>query len=144
MTLKADVVNPEWENDWKEVISKDFQFDSEYLIRLIVHKLNLMLTYFTKLSETSEEAYEGGAPIDDIIDDLGYACYLGGKILNFDHDSFIDDLWKSYGNPGWLTGEDDSPEFRLWERLSNEIVKSRNDLTKKFFNFIGENIHTWW
>ena len=70
MTLKADVVNPEWENDWKEVVSKDFQFDSEYLIRIIIHKLNLMLTYFTKLSETSEEAYVGGAPIDDIVDDL--------------------------------------------------------------------------
>ena len=143
MTLKADVVNPEWENDWKEVVEKDFQFDSEYLIRIMVHKLNLMLTYFTKQAETGEK-YEGGAPIDDIIDDLSYACYLGDKILHFNIDSFVDDLWKTYGNPNWLTGQDNSPEFRLWERLSNEMVQDRDTLTKKFFNFIGENIHTWW
>lgn len=143
MTLKADVVNPEWENDWKEVVSKDFQFDSEYLIRIIIHKLNLMLTYFTKQAETGEK-YEGGAPIDDIVDDLSYVCYLGDKILHFNTDSFVDDLWKTYGNPNWLTGQDNSPEFRLWERLNNEMVQDRDTLTKKFFNFIGENIHTWW
>ena len=109
----------------------------------MVHKLNLMLTYFTKQAETGEE-YEGGAPIDDIIDDLSYACYLGDKILHFNTDSFIDDLWKTYGNPDWLTGQDNSPEFRLWNRLNNETVQERDNLTKKFFNFIGENIHTWW
>ena len=144
MTLKADVVNPEWENDWKEVVSKDFQFDSEYLIRIMVHKLNLMLTYFIKQAETSEESYVGGADIDDIIDDLGYACYLGNKVLNFNTDPFIDDLWKTYGNPDWLNGKDNSPEFRLWNKLNNETVQDRDTLTKKFFNFIGENIHTWW
>jgi len=126
------ITNDEIRNKWYPVISGDSDKDGDYLIRLIVYKLDWMI----KELELADE------PIEENISQMIKAYELGRKILTYNYGQHADEYFKKNYTVDWF--KDRSSDYYKWIEISQRAVDNRHKDTKEFFNIIGENIHSWW
>lgn len=129
----TDVVNEEWREDWENVIKTDHNYDGEFLIRLITHKLKLLKDYFSK---------EDGCK--EIVESMNTCYELGIKILTFNYGEEADKIFELYGSPKWFFESSEEDKYQLWDKLSEKASKERDSDIKKLFNLLGDNIVNWW
>lgn len=119
----AVATNPTWEEDWKEFIKHDMQWDPGFLFVLIVHKLKLMRKYFdpdkgfTSLCRRS--AKRNCRQIDKALE--------LAAVLN--EDEWLDEATKD------IKDKIENYEMRakLWKQA-----------TRRFFLYIANHYERWW
>ena len=138
-------LNEKWEDRWSQVVATDYDYDSDFLIRIITHKIGLMSEYFRQnsdnlVSKITHEDYN----IKKIIKTLETSHDLGVKILTFNYGEEADKIFEEKGNPQWLIESSEEEDYLEWNRLSNEATETRNKDIEKFFKYIGRHINSWW
>ena len=131
---------------WKDVMDTDHDYDGDFLIRLVTHKLGLMKDYFVSLVQTEDEQRLIGndTNIYKIIKTISNAHELGIKILTFNYGEAADKIFEEKGEPRWLIESSEEEDYKEWNRLSEEATENRRKDIEKFFRNIGRNIDTWW
>lgn len=137
--------NPSWQDRWVDIVMTDHDYEGDFLIRLITHKLNLMFDYFVE----NGEALRGTAGTNDvstnkIISSINKCRELGEKILTSNYGEDADKLFEEKGKPEWLIESSEEDDYIEWYNLTEKAVEDRRKDIKEFFKLIGRNIDDWW
>lgn len=142
--------NTAWKDRWEAVVSKDYDYDSDFLIRLITHKLELMYKYFRVFENFKTVPLKDKIvdfeehDIKDICDTIQYCYNLGIKILTHNYGEKADKIFEECGNITWLVETSEEEDYCKWYKLTLKAEADRKRDIKKFFNKIGETITEWW
>lgn len=124
---KADVhnfpVSKTWQADWKEFIKRDMQWDFMFFHRLIVHKLELMKSFFNSDNENTILCKQSAK---EIYEQICKALELADAI---EDDDWIYECAKGIEN--------------VKERIKAEN-KSRKQANRKFFLYLAAHYEKWW
>jgi len=134
-------VNNDWEERWKDIVSKDFDYDSDFLVKLITHKLKLMLSYF---SEVTNDTFENEASRDVILKSLEDCYNLGTKILNFNYGELADKFMADNGGDVGLWLFSNTATKQRLEELSYKATSDRAKDIKNFFMELGKYAPILW
>ena len=119
----AVATNPTWEEDWKEFIKHDMQWDPGFFYFLIVHKLKLMRKYFDpdtgSTSLCRRSAKRDCRQIDKALE--------LAAILN--DDKWIDAATKDI--------KDVKERIKVHDKLWKQA-------TRKFFLYLANHYEGWW
>lgn len=138
-------LNESWQQRWEEVVSTDHDYDGDFLIRIITHKIKLMEEYFSVNGDRlSFPSGSNEYTIAKIIKTLQTAYGMGVKILTFNYGEAADELFEEKGNVQWLIESSEEEDYLEWSRLSNEATEARKKDVEKFFKYIGRHINSWW
>lgn len=133
---------------WEDVIAADQDYDGEFLIKLVVHKLGLMINYFleryNKLDPNLLDYDQDRADISKIIRTLKNSHELGTKVLEYNYGEAADKLFEEKGDPSWVIESSEEEDYLEWDRLCKEAAETRRKDIEKLFRNIGKNIDTWW
>lgn len=139
--------NELWEKRWKDIVSTDHDYDGDFLIRLITHKLSLMRDYFINIAGKEQDP---GIIVNDtptsvyrVIKYITMAYELGTKILTFNYGEEADKIFEEKGEPSWLIESSEEADYVEWSRLSEEAIEKRKKDIEKFFRTIGRHINYW-
>ena len=128
----TEVSADEVRSKWYPIISGDSNKDGDYLIRLMVYKLDWMIKEF----ELADE------PIEENIAKMIKAYELGRKILTYNYGKHADEYFKDNYSINWF--KEMGSKYHKWIEISQRAVVNRQNDTEEFFKIIGENIHSWW
>lgn len=146
--------NSDWKKRWLPFIKYDHDFDGEFLIELIVHKLHIMLDYY----DHGKYCWQVDESRLEIVESLKEACRLGDLILedNFEAESFdfLDKHYTAWAEEivegkfkGLYKHESkwDSIENKLkYEALRLEAENLREKTIDQFFDYIRKHYREWW
>lgn len=146
--------NSDWKKRWLPFIKYDHDFDGEYLIELIVHKLHIMLDYY----DHGKYCWQVEESRLEIVESLKEACRLGDLILedNFNKPAFeiMEKHFVSSSEEiteGCFKGKYrhiskwDSEENKLkHEALMKETDELREKTIDQFFDYIRKHYREWW
>ena len=107
--------NPTWEEDWKEFIKHDMQWDGKFLILLIIHKLELMKKYFSEEKYLYDFEFDGCANTEEEIN----------KAL---------ELSKFVVGDGWIDEN----------IIEDERAKLKAKANRDFFIYLADHFERWW
>jgi len=140
----STLVNENWEKNWKDIISTDYDFDSDYLIRLITHKLKLMMEYAAnKYDEFEKGRFNTDIDLILIITQT-HECYeLGKKILTYKYSEAADNYFKEHDKMSWIAENKRDKEFREWDKLVQLADKERMKDVKEFYSLLAKNSMNW-
>ena len=145
--------NTDWKKRWLPFIKYDHDFDGEFLIEIIVHKLHIMLDFY----DFGKYVWQVDESRLEIVDELREACSLGDMILA---DEFCNPAYEilekhlhTYTTPcedgemkgccqlhmDWDSTEDEAE----YEKLRKQGDKEREDTIKKFFSYLAKNYQKW-
>ena len=144
--------NSDWKKRWIPFIKYDHDFDGEFFIELIVHKLHIMLDYY----DHGKYCWQVDESRLEIVKSLQKACELGDKILedDFDKDAYkvMEEHMTSCTRP--IEGREDVIEFhmewdseenhKLYNELSKKADKEREKTIDEFFKYIRKEYRKWW
>lgn len=119
----AVATNPDWEEDWKEFIKHDMQWDPKFLELLIVHKLKLMRKYY--------DPDTGGTCL--IRRSAKRNCRQIDKALELAA-VLEDDEWTAKATKDI---KDRSKRFTVQDRLYKQA-------TRRFFLYLANHYNRWW
>ena len=136
--------NELFESRWLDIVKTDHDYDGDFLIRIITHKLRLMKNYFANFMEDNDGAIENDVSILKIIKTINTAYDLGIRILTFNYGEAADKIFEEKGNPRWLIESSEEEDYKEWDRLSEEATENRKKDISKFFRVIGKNIDNWY
>ena len=138
--------NPAAQKRWGDIMETDHDYDGDFLIRLVVHKLELMLDYFAELEKKDKQVanYANDVSVHKIIKTINNVHELGMKILTFNYGEEADKIFEEKGNPRWLIESSEEEDYIEWNRLSEQAEIDRRKDIEKFFKTIGKNIDDWW
>lgn len=145
--------NYDWKKRWLPFIKYDHDFDGEYLIELIVHKLHIMLDYY----DHGKYCWQVEESRLEIIESLKEACRLGDLILenNFNKPAFevMEKHFVSSSEEiteGCFKGKYrhiskwDSEENKLkYEALMKETDELRENTIDQFFDYLRKHYREW-
>ena len=133
---------------WGDVIAADQDYDGEFLIKLVVHKLGLMINYFleryNKLDPNLLDYDQDRVDISKIIRTLKNSYELGTRVLEYNYGEAADKLFEEKGDPSWVIESSEEEDYLEWDRLCKEAAEARRKDIEKLFRNIGKNIDTWW
>lgn len=131
---------------WGNIVRTDHDYDGDFLIRIVTHKLGLMRDYFIRISEKYPEEKKIGNDKDifKVISAIDNAYQLGKKILTFNYGEEADKIFEEKGEPRWLIESSEEEDYKEWSRLSEEATENRRKDIEKFFRNIGKHIDDWW
>lgn len=146
--------NSDWKKRWLPFIKYDHDFDGEFLIELIVHKLHIMLDYY----DHGKYCWQIEESRLEIVESLKEACRLGDLILedNFNKPAFeiMEKHFVSSSEEiteGCFKGKYrhiskwDSEENKLkYETLMKETDELREKTIDQFFDYIRKHYREWW
>ena len=127
---------------WYDIVKTDHDYDGDFLIRLVTHKLRLMKEYFISFME--EDSWNNDVSVLKIIKTIGDAYELGIKILTHNYGEEADKIFEEKGNPRWLIESSEEEDYKEWSRLSEEATETRRKDINKLFKMIGKNVDTWY
>lgn len=141
----TSTIHNNWENRWEDIVKTDQDYDGDFLIRLITHKLGLMLDYYEEVKYKVEyNHFNTDSDINKILADLSDAYKLGFKILNYNYGLKADELFTKFGGPEWIIGDVNDENYIQWKNITEEAEINRELDMKEFFSVIGNNINNWW
>ena len=112
-----------WEEDWKEFIKHDMQWDGGFFYYLIVHKLELMRKYYDPVNGQTSLVKEGAKQVSKEIDKaLALAKYLE--------------------NDNWLN-EKTKDIVDINKRIAKK-EKLWSEARRKFFVYLADHYEGWW
>ncbi len=124
---KADVhnlpVSKTWQADWKEFIKRDAQWDFMFFHRLIVHKLELMKSFFNPDKENTILCKQS---VKRIYKQICKALELA--------DAIEDDEWIYESTKGIENAQERT-------KAENKLRKQANG---KFFLYLATHYENWW
>lgn len=142
-------VNSDWKKRWMPFIKYDHDFDGEFLIKIMVQKLHIMLDFY----EHGKYCMQADESRLEIVDSLREACRLGDLLLA---DEFYYPAYEvmhahlttytTPNNDGTCTYhmDWDSPEDEAeYDRLIEIGDKEREQIIDSFFNYIKNNFYHW-
>lgn len=146
--------NSDWKKRWLPFIKYDHDFDGEYLIELIVHKLHIMLDYY----DHGKYCWQVEESRLEIVESLKEACRLGDLILedNFNKPAFeiMEKHFVSSSEEiteGCFKGKYrhiskwDSEENKFkHEALMKETDELREKTIDQFFDYLRKHYREWW
>lgn len=137
--------NPNWEENWKSVVQTDQNTSSIYLIRLMTHKLFLMLNYLNDSSVYDEYSGVFGTRTDKMISEINKCYELGLKIISTDYlkpsREYLDD---NENQPKILKCNRVTKEFKEWSKIDQKCQKNRKKDIEKFFRETCKYVNSWW
>lgn len=137
-------INEFWEERWKDIVSTDHDYDGDYLIRLMVHKIELIHKYFSNMYLKLEADDKDRPNMTKIIKSLNKCIEIGNKVLSFNYGEDADKIFEEYGNPSWFIESSEEEEYKEWDRLCEESAEARKKDIEKFFRTVGRYIDSWW
>ena len=146
-------VNSDWKKRWLPFIKYDHDFDGEFLIRIMVQKLHIMLDFY----EHGKYCIQADESRLEIVESLREACRLGDLILedkfNYPAYEIMEKHHRMWTEPcedenfkgcSTVKMEWDSPEAEAeYKRLLEIGDKERDETIDKFFDYIKENFYHW-
>ena len=137
--------NPNWEENWKSVVQTDKDPSSIYLIRIMTHKLFLMLNYFNDSSVYDEYLSVFGTRTDKMISEINKCYELGLKIISTDYlkpsREYLDD---NENQPKILKCNRVTKEFKEWSKIDQKCQTNRKKDIEKFFRETCKYVNSWW
>ena len=146
--------NSDWRKRWMPFIKYDHDFDGEFLIELIVHKLHIMLDYY----DHGKYCWQVDESRLEIVESLKEACRLGDLILE---DKFNEPAFEIM-NKHYTAWTEKITEGKFkgmyahrskWDSEENEakydsLMKETDELREKtidqFFDHIRKHFNEWW
>lgn len=119
----AVATNDSWEEDWKEFIKHDMQWDPGFIYCLIVHKLKLMRKYF---EPDTGNTYLSRSSAKLICKQIDKALELAAVL---DDDEWVDEATKDIKD----TQERIKIHDKLWKQAN-----------RKFFLYLANHYEGWW
>lgn len=146
--------NSDWKKRWLPFIKYDHDFDGDFLIELIVHKLHIMLDYY----DHGKYCWQIEESRLEIVESLKEACRLGDLILedNFNKPAFEIMEKHFVSNSEEITegcfkgkyrhiSKWDSEENKLkYEALMKKTDELREKTIDQFFDYIRKHYREWW
>ena len=142
--------NSDWRKRWMPFIKYDHDFDGDFLIELIVHKLHIMLDYY----EHGKYCMQVDESRLEIVDELREACRLGDLIIADDFNEPAFEIMEKHMKTSTTPNDDgtctlhmdwDTPENEAeYRKLSKETDALREKTIDQFFKYIRKNYRKWW
>ena len=142
--------NSDWRKRWMPFIKYDHDFDGDFLIELIVHKLHIMLDYY----EHGKYCMQVDESRLEIVDELREACRLGDLIIADDFNEPAFEIMEKHMKTSTTPNDDgtctlhmdwDTPENEAeYRKLSKETDAIREKTIDQFFKYIRKNYRKWW
>ena len=142
--------NSDWRKRWMPFIKYDHDFDGDFLIELIVHKLHIMLDYY----EHGKYCMQVDESRLEIVDELREACRLGDLIIADDFNEPAYEIMEKHMKTSTTPNDDgtctlhmdwDTPENEAeYRKLSKETDALREKTIDQFFKYIRKNYRKWW
>ena len=142
-------VNSDWKKRWLPFIKYDHDFDGEFLIKLMVQKLHIMLDFY----EHGKYCMQADESRLEIVESLREACRLGDLLLADEFYYPAYDVMHAHlttyttsNNDGTCTYhmDWDSPEDEAeYDRLIEIGDKEKEQTIDSFFDYIKNNFYHW-
>src|SRR5574344_87880 len=139
--------NPQWRKEWLPIIKSDADWDGDYLLDLILYKLEKMLLHLERFSDEEEKSKE------KTLSSLKRAIELGWQIHDRESDKIVSDFFDAHcsttavGKPGGLCSAhfawDSDGSKKQYEDLIREADKKRQKAKNEFFLLIAKHYESW-
>ena len=138
--------NKNWKKRWKNVVKNDQDWDFDFFLKIVVHKLELMYDYY----KNCEDCVIDDESRNSISEEIGHAIELGKRVIADDFYYSVHEKFSEYCKV--VKHEDNCVEFvfdspEKESEYRDEVKKAdkeRENVTKEFFNYIGKNLRKWW
>lgn len=119
--------------DWKSLMSGDKDNDSEYLIRMITHKLYHMRKHFGSVAELTQDP-----ECKRIYHEISLCYKLGYKILTDNYGEFLDILGNIIGVPL------DEVNIDSYLSITEKCIHEREADIERFFRNLSKMVNGWY
>lgn len=133
-----------WRRRWLKVVKADRDWDGNYLLELINHKLHLMLDFYS-----SDEPMQVDESRLQIVKELKEVCELSDNILNDTYHAAADAVMDKHCQMKsvddvlhviWDTPQDKELHDKLFKQGDIDMEAA----IEKFFFLLGKNYRNWW
>lgn len=139
----------EWKKRWKNLVKEDFDWDYNYLDNLVIHKLELMLEYY---SDPDNVAQEEESRLQ-IVNEIKECLDLFDKALTHDYNREASEFFVQHCLPqenpdefglAWRWKWDNEENYDKWLEMEKQAEQQEQEDIETAYRLIGKYRAGWW